>query len=91
MTKGVKTAIFVLAASVANIAATIAIFLACLGLYSVTLGRFLPQTAVMWAVVASFVVSMAGTFLLYKKFLALAEKKFQLSEKLGLGDRRRAK
>ena len=89
MKKGLKIAIFVVAASAANIAMTVAVFFACLGLNSLTLARLLPQTAVVWAVVASFVLSLAGAFLLYKKLLGLAEKKFRLSEKLGLSGRRR--
>ena len=83
MTKGSKAAIFVIAASLLNIAVTAACFVACLGLYSLTLGRLLPPTAVMWAVVASFIISLAGSFFFYKKFLSFAQKKYNLDEKLG--------
>jgi len=83
MTKGSKAAIFVITASLLNIAVTAILFLACLGLYSLTLGRILPQTAVMWAVVASFIISLAGSFFFYKKFLSFAQKKYNLDEKLG--------
>jgi|GEM_PF-277276 len=83
MTKGSKAAIFVIAASLLNIAVTAIFFVACLGLYSLTLGRILPQTAVMWAVVASFVISLAGSFFFYKKFLSIAQKRYNLDEKLG--------
>lgn len=83
MTKGSKAAVFVIAASLLNIAVTAIIFVACLGIYSLTLGRILPQTAVMWAVVASFIISLAGSFFFYKKFLAFAQRKFHLDEKLG--------
>jgi 5-bromo-4-chloroindolyl phosphate hydrolysis protein len=67
---------------------TLAIFFACLGIYSISLGRILPASAVMWAVVVSFVIGMAGAFLIYKKVLAIAQKKYNLDEKLGLGPRR---
>jgi hypothetical protein len=67
---------------------TALLFIACLGIYSLTLGKILPQTAVMWAVVASFIISMAGAFLAYKKALSWAQKKFNLDEKLGLYARR---
>jgi len=83
MNKAAKAAIFVIVASIGNILATGMIFIACLGIYSLTLGRWLPQAAVMWAVVASFLIAMVGAFLLYKKALSLAQKKFNLEEKLG--------
>ena len=47
MTKGAKTAIFVVVASLANILMTGIIFLACLALYAWTLGKLLPASAVM--------------------------------------------
>jgi len=83
MNKGAKAAIFVIVASIGNILATGLIFIACLGIYSLTLGRWLPQTAVMWAVVASFLIAMVGAFLLYRKALSFAQKKFNLEERLG--------
>lgn len=89
MSKGAKAAIFVIVASLLNILLTGLLFIACLGIYSLTLGKLLPQTAVMWAVVASFVISMAGTFLIYRKALAFAQKKFNLEEKLGLYPKKR--
>lgn len=88
MTKPAKTALFVVVASLANIAMTALIFVACLGIYSLTLGRILPPTAVMWAVVASFVISLVGAFLAYKKVLAYAQKKYNLDEKLGISQKR---
>ncbi|HWR13145.1 MAG TPA: hypothetical protein VN445_15075 [Rectinemataceae bacterium] len=89
MSKGAKAAIFVIVASLANILLTGLLFIACLGLYSLTLAKILPQTAVMWAVVVSFIASMAGTFVIYKKALAYAQKKFNLEEKLGLYPKKR--
>jgi hypothetical protein len=83
MTKASKAAIFVIAASLLNILVTAILFILCLGLYSLTLGKILPQTAVMWAVVGSFVLSLAGSFFFYKKFLSFAQKKYNLDEKLG--------
>lgn len=82
--KGVKAAIFVVAASIGNIVATGLIFVACLWIYSLTLGRLLPRTAVMWAVVASFLLAMVGAFFLYRKALSIAQKKYNLEERLGL-------
>lgn len=87
MTKGAKAAIFVVAASLMNIAVTALIFVACLGLYSLTLGKLLPPTAVMWALVASFIIGMAGSFLVYKKALSWAQRKYRLDETLGLASR----
>jgi len=87
MNKGVKTAIFVVAASIGNILATGLIFIACLWIYSLTLGRWLPPTAVMWAIVASFLLAMVGAFFLYRKALSLAQKKYNLEERLGFSSR----
>ncbi|PKL06428.1 MAG: hypothetical protein CVV53_04360 [Spirochaetae bacterium HGW-Spirochaetae-9] len=84
MNRAARTAIFVIAASLGNILVTGVIFVACLGIYSLTLGRWLSPTAVMWAVVASFLIAMVGAFFLYKKALSFAQKRFNLEERLGL-------
>lgn len=83
MNKGAKAAIFVIVASIGNILATGLIFIACLGVYSLTLGRWLPQSAIMWAVVASFLIAMVGAFILYRKALSFAQKKLNIEEMLG--------
>ncbi len=88
MTKGARAALFVVVASLLNIAVTALLFVASLGLYSLTLGRILPQSAVMWAVVASFMIGMAGSFLIYKKALSWAQRKFRLDESLGFVSKR---
>jgi hypothetical protein len=84
MSKGTKLALFVLAATVFNVAATALAFLALLGLYALTLSKILPQSAVMWAVVVSFTLSIAFSILLYRKLLRVARAKFDLDRKLGL-------
>jgi len=88
VTKGAKTALFVVVASLANILMTGIIFLACLALYAWTLGKLLPASAVMWAVVFCFVISLGATFVLYKKLLTIAQEKFHLEEKIGIQTRR---
>jgi len=88
MVKKAKVAVFLLAATVLNVLVTALLFVGLLALYSLTLGKILPQTAIMWAVVGSFVLSLVGTVLLYKAVLSVARKKFDLDEYLGISGKK---
>lgn len=88
MAKKAKVAVFLLAATILNIASTALLFIGLLALYSLTLGKILPQTAIMWAVVGSFILSLVGTVMLYKVLLSFARKKFDLDEYLGIASKK---
>lgn len=89
MTKGTKLGLFVLGATIFNLVATALIFVALIFLYSITLGRLLPPESILWAIVASFLLSMVGGILVYKKALSWARAKYGLDEKLGIPDAKR--
>jgi len=84
VSKKVKVALFLLAATILNIASTALLFIGFLALYAFTLGKILPQTAIMWAVVGSFVLSLIGTVFVYKGLLSYARKRFDLDGYLGI-------
>lgn len=88
MPKKAKIALFLLAATLFNVFVTALLFVGLLALYSLTLGRVLPQTAIMWAFVGSFILSLVGTVLLYKTVLSIARKKFDLDGYLGFSGKR---
>lgn len=84
MTKGTKLGLFVLGATFFNLLVTALIFVGLISLYSLTLGRMLPPESILWAIVVSFLVSMVGGILVYKKVLGWARAKYGLDEKLGI-------
>ncbi len=80
MTKGSRILVFVVLASLANILITFAFFLFFLWIYSISLARLLPQTAIVWAIAGDFLLSMLAAFFIYKKLLPYAKSKFKLEE-----------
>jgi hypothetical protein len=89
MTKGTKLGLFVLGATIFNLLVTALLFIALIFLYSITLGRMLPPESILWAIVVSFLASMVGGILVYKKTLSWARVKYGLDEKLGIPDAKR--
>ncbi len=81
MTKGTKTLLFLLLATIGNIALTAVFFLLLLWIYSMSLARILPSSAVVWAMTFSFILAMAGTFFVYKKLLVVLRIKEYLEKK----------
>ncbi|MDX9827335.1 MAG: hypothetical protein RBT73_06270 [Spirochaetia bacterium] len=81
MTKGTKTLLFLLVATIGNIVLTAAFFLLLLWLYSISLARMLPGTAIVWALTLCFILAMAGTFFVYRKLLSLLRVRYHLEEK----------
>jgi len=84
MNKGTKLGLFVLGATVFNLLVTAVLFVALISLYSFTIGKLLPPESVLWAIVVSFLVSMVGGILVYKKALGWARTKYGLDDKLGI-------
>jgi hypothetical protein len=83
MSKGARIALFMLAASLGNVLVTGAIFVTCLGLYSLSLARILPQEAVIWAIGGSFLISLIGSILVYKRAIRFVRGRFDLDAWLG--------
>jgi hypothetical protein len=81
MTRGAKTLLFLLLATLGNIALTALFFLLLLWLYSISLARLLPSTAVVWAMTVCFILAMAGTFFVYRRLLVLLRVKQHLEKK----------
>jgi len=80
MTKGSRILVFVVLASLANILITFAFFLFFLWIYSISLAKLFPQTAIVWAIAGDFLLSMLAAFFIYKKLLPYAKSKFKLEE-----------
>jgi hypothetical protein len=87
MSRGLRIVVFMLAASLGNILVTAVIFVLSLGLYAITLGKILPQNSVVWAVGASFLISLIGSVLIYKKIIAKIRKKLDLDKWLGFSSK----
>ena len=84
MGKGTRAAIFMAAASLGNILATGIIFAILLWLYSLTLAKILAAEAILWVLMACFVLSMVGAVLVYRKVLAVLRKDGKLDRWLGM-------
>jgi hypothetical protein len=87
MSRGLRIVVFMLAASLGNILVTAVIYVLSLGLYAITLGKILPQNSVVWAVGASFLISLIGSVLIYKKIIAKIRKKLDLDKWLGFSSK----
>jgi hypothetical protein len=87
MPRGLKIALFMLAASLGNVLVTALIFILSLGLYAITLGKILPQNSIVWAVGGSFLLSLIGSVLVYKKIISIIRKKVDLDRWLGFTPR----
>jgi len=88
MSRGLRVALFMTAASLGNILVTAVLFIASLGLYSLTLARILPEGALVWAILAGFALSLLGSVLVYRKALALIRRKVDLDAWLGFSGKR---
>ena len=83
MTKGSKTLLFVLGATVVNILVTIVAFVLILVLYGLTLGRWLKISTASPVIIIAFLGSVVISAFVYKKVLNWAQKRWNLEEKLG--------
>jgi hypothetical protein len=89
MTKGARTALFILVATAANILVTAASFILLLVIYGLSLGRVLKIATAAPVILVAFLASILISSLIYKKGLDWARKKWNLEEKLGLSQRKR--
>lgn len=79
MSKKSNTVMFILAATVLNVVLTIVLFLGLMVLYSAVIRKFIPDT-VGWSVMVSFILSLAGSFLVYRLLLKLLAKKIDFDK-----------
>jgi len=84
MAKGTRVAVFMGLASLANILITGLLFIALLGLYSLTLAKIMPPDAVIWVLMICFILSLVGAVFAYKKILSLLRKDGKLDAWLGM-------
>lgn len=84
MTRGARTLLFLLVATVGNLVLTVALFAGILVLYSATLGQVLRLRSAVLPVFASFALAVLGSTLAYLKVLDLLRKRPGLGEKFGL-------
>ena len=88
MPRGLRIAFFMLAESLGNIIVTALIFVLCLGAYSFSLGKLLPQEAVIWAVAGSFLAGLVGSILVYKRAIRLIRSRFDIDAWLGFSPKK---
>jgi hypothetical protein len=80
MSKKSNTVIFLLAATVVNIIVTIVLFLGILVLYASAFANLLPKEAVSWVLLFDFVVSIVGSFFIYRLVVKLISKKWDFDK-----------
>jgi hypothetical protein len=83
MTKGAKTLLFIVVATLVNLGMTLLYFVALLALYGLTLGRVLKVTTAAPVLLIVFVGSVVLGSLTYGKLLKVFRKKYKLEEFLG--------
>lgn len=88
MSKKTNMVVFMLVATIFNVAVTALLFIGIMWLYSVTLAKLLAQNAVVWAVMISFIASIILTVFIYRKALGWARGKYNLDERLGLNEKK---
>jgi len=69
MNKKFNTLLFVLGATVFNIAVTVITFILLITLYSFTLAQVLPDAAFEWLFLVFFIGSIVVSFFLYRRIL----------------------
>jgi hypothetical protein len=89
MTRGTRTLLFMLGATLANILVAGIVFVGLLLLYGLTLGRVLKAGAAGPVILVAFLLSIVASAFIYKKALDWARKKWNLEEKLGFGGKGR--
>jgi membrane protein YdbS with pleckstrin-like domain len=80
-----KIALFVLGATVANLALMIVCFVLLMALYSALLSKILPAEALVWAIAVAFLLALVISTLVYRRLLKFLRARYHLDEYLGLG------
>lgn len=79
-----RVVLFVIGATVGNLLLMVLCFAGLMGLYSLTLGRWLPQQALLWALAVVFIASLAISTFVYRSLLKLLRERYHLDEYLGI-------
>jgi hypothetical protein len=80
MSKKSNTVIFLLAATVVNIIITVVIFLGLLVLYATVFANMLPKEAASWVLLLDFVISIVGSFFIYRLAVKLISKRWDFDK-----------
>ena len=80
MSKKSNTVIFLLVATVVNIVVTIVLFLALLVIYAKFFANLLPKDAASWILLLDFVVSIVGSFLVYRIAVKMIAKRWDFDK-----------
>jgi len=80
-----KIALFVLVATVANLALMVVCFVLLMALYSALLSKILPPEALVWAIAVAFLLALVISTLVYRRLLKFLRARYHLDEYLGLG------
>ena len=84
MKRGVSAALFILAATLLNLAMTAGFFVGLLLLYGLTLGRFLKVGASLPAILLSFIAAVVLSTLVYSALLKRLRSRYDLQKRFGL-------
>jgi len=88
MTRGARTVLFILAATIANMVATAVVFILLIVVYGLTLGRLLPVASSGPVILVAFLAAVVVSAIAYKKALDWARKRWNLEQRLGFGPRK---
>ena len=80
MNRKTNTLLFILAATITNIALTIISFLIFYLLYAVLLAPWLPADSVIWCLALIFLAALVVSFLVYQALLKLFMKKVNVQK-----------
>lgn len=90
MNKPTRMALFIVLATIGNLAVTLIFFLLLMVLYGLTLARVLPPTAGAIGTFVCFVLAVIGAGFAYKAALGWARKRYDLEALLGPSPKRPA-
>lgn len=80
MNKKINTLFFIIGATVFNIIVTVVFFLLLLVFYSAVLYPALPETSGVWVMPVIFVLSIVGSFFVYRLVIKILMKKVNMEK-----------
>jgi len=79
-----KVLLFVLGATLGNLALMAGSFALLMVLYSVLLAKILPPESLIWAIAVAFLLALVVSTFVYRRVLKLLRDRYHLDEMLGL-------
>ncbi len=79
-----KVLLFVLGATLGNLALMAVSFALLMLLYSVVLAKALPPEALIWAILVAFIFALVISTFAYRRILKLLRERYHLDEFLGI-------